>query len=79
MLEQNLNNFLKGKLDQKDVHVPKSKIAFFISSTFTDTHEERNQAIDYIVPELNKEYRQYGISIIISDMRTGVKDSNTAL
>lgn len=68
--------FLKGDLSQK-VDVPIFKLIIFLSSTSTDTHYERYLFIDKIVPEINEKYRQHGISIILSDMRVGVKNDNS--
>jgi hypothetical protein len=48
-----------------------------VSSTFTDTHEERNVLITRLLPELNAIARPHGIDITFVDMRWGVKDENT--
>lgn len=74
---QNFIEFLRGKLDQKDCQVPKFKISFFLSSTFTDTKIERDEAMYSVVPELNKKYRHNGVAITLKDMRKGIKDANT--
>ena len=58
-----------------DWGVKERLIIVFISSTFTDTHEERNLLIESILPELRKRFPRVGIKIV--DMRWGVRDENT--
>jgi hypothetical protein len=51
----------------------------FFSSTFTDTHQERNILQDEILKRL-KEYvvsRDSNVVVSFVDMRWGVKDENT--
>ena len=59
----------------KDWTVKERLIIVFISSTFTDTHEERNLLIESILPELRKRFPRVSIKIV--DMRWGVRDENT--
>lgn len=49
--------------------VPKNKLMVFVSSTFTDTHRERNILSEVILPVLQKKARPLGIAVIFVDMR----------
>ena len=51
------------------------RILVFISSTFTDTTEERDWLIESIVPEVRRRFP--GVDFKMVDMRFGVKDDNT--
>ena len=50
-------------------------ILVFVSSTFTDTHEERNTLIESIIPDVRQRFRHVIIKLV--DMRWGVRDENT--
>ena len=50
-------------------------ILVFVSSTFTDTYEERNLLSQSIIPEVQRRFPQVVIKIV--DMRWGVRDENT--
>ena len=56
---------------------PKWKLMVFVSSTFTDTTEERTVILEKVLPKLKKIGIEHGIQIIFVDMRWGVKDENT--
>jgi hypothetical protein len=49
----------------------------FISSTFTDSHHERNLLNNRILPHLQRRYRESNIQIVFCDMRFGIKNENT--
>lgn len=49
----------------------------FVSSTFTDTHNERNYIFEYILPSLQALGNKYQIQINFIDMRYGIRDENT--
>jgi hypothetical protein len=66
-----------SKIPQIQQYLPKSKLTVFLSSTFTDTHIERNILNEVVLPALQNQYRQNDIQITFSDMRFGVKDENT--
>ena len=55
---------------QWDVHI-------FVSSTFDDTHAERNLLLQGVYPGLRAEAWTLGVDLCVSDMRWGVKDENT--
>jgi hypothetical protein len=57
--------------------LPKWNLHVFLSSTFTDTHTERNIILDQLAPSLRKEGIRVGIDVAFSDMRWGMKDENT--
>ena len=57
--------------------IPSFNLSIFVSSTFTDTHEERNAIMIRLLPELNDMARPHGVDITFVDMRWGVKDENT--
>ena len=52
-------------------------LAVLFSSTFTDTHTERNILLQEILPELRRIGRGQGIEVRFVDMRYGVKDEST--
>ena len=56
---------------------PKKKLLIFVSSTFTDTHEERNILLNKVQEYLREVARQYGIEVTFIDMRYGVQAENT--
>lgn len=47
-------------------------INIFISSTFIDMHAERDAIAKYVVPRLNDALREYGISVMVTDLRWGI-------
>jgi len=49
----------------------------FVSSTFTDTHRERNVLMEQLLPTLKEYAASRDISIVLVDMRYGIKDENT--
>ena len=52
-------------------------LAVFFSSTFTDTHIERNILLQEILPELRRIGREQGVEVRFVDMRYGIKDEST--
>jgi len=71
-------DLLKGDLEKLQfISIPKAKLMMVISSTFTDTHLERNILLEKILPNLQKQGHQQNISVIFMDMRYGMKDTNT--
>jgi WD40 repeat protein/Cdc6-like AAA superfamily ATPase len=56
--------------------IPNNKLNVFISSTFTDTHQERNILHESILPKLQIMGRENDIQITLSDLRFGIKDKN---
>ena len=59
-------------------YVSSYQLRVFVSSTFTDTHYERNILLDEIVPVIRSIAAPYGIQVVFVDMRYGVRDENTA-
>ena len=57
--------------------IPSFHLNYFVSSTFTDTHDERNVIMTRLLPELIAITQPHGIAITFVDMRWGVKDENT--
>jgi len=57
---------------------PSASLMLFVSSTFTDTHLERDRLQESILPKLRRIARLSGIAVVIYDMRWGVRDENTA-
>jgi hypothetical protein len=55
----------------------KSKLMVFFSSTFTDTHRERDILQNEVLPSLQKKGAPEGVEITFVDMRWGVRDENT--
>ena len=56
---------------------PKRTILIFVSSTFTDTHEERNILLEKVLPLLRDHTRPHGLDILLLDLRSGITDENT--
>ena len=56
---------------------PSSRVLLFVSSTFTDTHEERNILQQRLLPELRERASEEGVDIIFCDLRSGIPDANT--
>ena len=55
---------------------PSPHFLLFVSSTFTDTHEERN-ILQGLLPELRATASEFGVDIIFCDLRSGIPDANT--
>ena len=56
---------------------PSLLLLVFVSSTFTDTHEERNILLEKVLIMLRVEARSHGIEVILLDLRSGIPDENT--
>ena len=54
--------------------IPKNKLMSFISSTFTDTHVERDVLQKTILPRLRKIARENGVEVVLVDLRFGIPD-----
>ena len=54
---------------------PSSRLLVFVSSTFTDTHEERN-ILQRLLPELREKAVVCGVDVIFCDLRSGIPDEN---
>lgn len=72
-----MKNLLKGDFR----HLPQDRsqtVRIFLSSTFTDTHEERDYLIENIFPKL-RQYckKEYGLDFQIIDMRWGIPHEAT--
>jgi hypothetical protein len=57
--------------------IPSWKLMVFISSTFTDTQDERDILLNKILPKLSMDAERFQIQVIFVDMRWGIKDENT--
>ena len=76
-----LNEALRGNLtaalkDSFSKGFPR-KLEVFLSSTFTDTHSERNVILKKILRDLRTLADPYGIEVSFVDMRYGVRDEST--
>ena len=69
---------LRGEypIDVIDGWIPSWKILIFVSSTFTDTHRERDELVR-ILRELTLEGDKHGVTVSFSDMRWGVPGSTS--
>ena len=56
---------------------PSLRLLVFVSSTFTDTHEERNVLLGKVLIVLRDEARSHGIEVVLLDLRSGIPDENT--
>lgn len=75
-----VDRVLRGAFLEQDYEqwrLPSFSLKYFVSSTFTDTHNERNVIMTKLLQELNDTARLHGIDITFVDMRWGVKDENT--
>ena len=54
--------------------IPKKKLLTFVSSTFTDTHVERDVLQKNILPRLRKVGRENGVEVVLVDLRFGIPD-----
>jgi hypothetical protein len=70
-------DFSKEVFEQVRKIIPKGKLSIFFSSTFTDSHIERNIIMEEILPEMQIQAKPFGIPVTFVDMRFGVKDENT--
>ena len=59
------------------VSVPSWKLLVFVSSTFTDTHRERNELQFRILNKLSQEGGKYGVIVSFSDMRWGIPSTSS--
>jgi WD40 repeat protein len=63
--------------DYKLWRAPRWRLMIFVSSTFTDTQEERNVLLEKIQPKLRESAREHGIEVTLVDMRWGIRDEIT--
>jgi Domain of unknown function (DUF4062) len=56
---------------------PKRVLEIFVSSTFTDTHDERNILLNELLPRCRETARQFGVQVFFFDLRSGIPDANT--
>lgn len=57
--------------------IPSNSLLVFVSSTFTDTHAERNLLVEVILPQLQQQAKADDVVVNFVDMRYGVRDENT--
>lgn len=57
--------------------IPSWQLLVFVSSTFTDSHCERDFLMKELLPVLKNRARSIGVTVAFSDMRWGVRDENT--
>ena len=62
---------------RKSIPIPASKLRIFCSSTFTDTHKERNRLLGPVYKKVRAVAEMQGIDFSFIDMRYGVRDENT--
>ncbi len=80
MQESAVDQVLRGAFWEQEYdqwRLPSFNLKYFVSSTFTDTHNERNLIMTKLLQQLNDIARPNGIDITFVDMRWGVKDENT--
>ena len=61
-------------IDCKELKVPKKRLMFFVSSTFTDTHLERNEIMNVVVPHLRELACLHSVEVSAVDLRYGIPD-----
>jgi hypothetical protein len=58
---------------QNNQSIAKSRVVrVFVSSTFRDMHDEREQLVKFIFPELRRRCRQRGVELVEVDLRWGI-------
>ena len=72
-----MGDFVCSEVVYKQWMEPRRKLVVFVSSTFTDTHEERNVLLKIIFPALRMLGREQDIEVSFVDMRYGLKDDST--
>jgi hypothetical protein len=69
--------FAASQEDYKKWKLPSWKLLVFISSTFTDTLEERNCLTNDVKPIVTQLGSEHDIDVVFIDMRWGIRDQNT--
>ena len=73
-----------GRLDDDDLQKrlrtprPAKTIRVFLSSTFTDTAEERNRILKFVVPKLQESFAPFGYEFQASEMRWSIGEEESA-
>eukprot|EP00301_Raphidiophrys_heterophryoidea_P023519 c7378_g1_i1.p1 GENE.c7378_g1_i1~~c7378_g1_i1.p1 ORF type:complete len:2037 (-),score=525.73 c7378_g1_i1:323-5599(-) len=67
---------LNGEIESDDVQVQHKTVSIFVSSTFTDTAEERNLLIADVYPYLRRYGMYVGLDFSASEMRWGIRDES---
>lgn len=62
--------------DAKRWRPPPKNLLIFVSSTFTDSHLERDILTEQILPSLQAKAQKYGMLVTLTDMRYGVIEAN---
>eukprot|EP01039_Chlorochromonas_danica_P014537 gene14537-16986_t len=62
--------------DAKRWKPPPKNLLIFVSSTFTDSHLERDILTEQILPSLQAKAHKYGMLVTLTDMRYGVIEAN---
>jgi len=71
------NDIIKGQARKREIGTW-IEIRLFISSTFIDTHSERDVLIQRIIPSINRKLAPKFIRVIPVDLRWGVLSSETS-
>jgi hypothetical protein len=50
-------------------------VRVFVSSTFRDMHEEREQLVKFVFPELRRRCRERGVELVEVDLRWGITEA----
>ena len=74
---KNLREALQGSFEKIPTWLLNPALEVFVSSTFTDTHKERNILLTEILPKLRDRASKFKIAVTFFDLRTGIPDSNT--
>ena len=63
--------------NEQVIKAPGRRFTLFLSSTFTDTHTERNILGTIILPQLREQGEKAQIDVTFADLRSGIPDENT--
>eukprot|EP00736_Rhodelphis_marinus_P001616 Rmarinus@m.862 len=68
---------LNGYILKEDTNIQFKEISIFVSSTFTDTAEERNRLIEEVYPKVKRVARRHGYAFSAVEMRWGIREEST--
>ncbi len=66
--ESSIKDVLRGGFMTEDYNkwkIPSFNLSYFVSSTFTDTHDERNVILSRLLQELTKISQPHGVTITL--------------
>eukprot|EP00736_Rhodelphis_marinus_P002020 Rmarinus@m.10381 len=77
-VDSKLTALLSGDSEQLEEMRVRRKLAVFVSSTFTDTVEERNALVSEVFPKVREYAKTLGLEFEAVEMRWGIQDEAAA-